>query len=230
VTARLRPLLWPGLMAAAMLAVLLALGTWQVQRLHWKRGLLAQIARAEAAPAVPMPSDPEPFTKVQLTGRLRDDLAASYGAEVRDTLAGPQLGTQLLVPLERADGDAVLVDRGWVPESRPRAIAKPGGEVTLEGYVRPGDTAGLFSATDNPATRQFYTLDPAAIGAALGLRRVAPYVLVAMGPAPPERFPDPARHLPQPPNNHLSYAITWYGLAAALMVIFILWARKVLTA
>jgi surfeit locus 1 family protein len=230
VTGRLRPLLGPGLMAAAMLAVLLGLGTWQVERLHWKRGLLAQIARAEAAPAMPMPADPEPFAKVRLAGRLRDDLAASYGAEVRDTLAGPQLGTQLIVPLERKDGDAVLVERGWVPESRPRAIALPGGEVTVEGYVRPGDTAGLFSATDNPATRQFYTLDPAAIGAALGLQRVAPFILVAMGPTPPERFPDPARHLPQPPNNHLSYAITWYGLAVALVVIFVLWARKVLIA
>ena len=51
-----------------------------------------------------------------------------------------------------------------------------------------------------------------------------------MGPAPPERYPDPARHLPQPPNNHLSYAITWYGLAVALVVIFVLWARKVLIA
>jgi surfeit locus 1 family protein len=230
VTWRLRPLLWPGVMAATMLAVLLGLGTWQVQRLHWKRGLLAQIARAEAAPAVPMPADPEPFTKVRLTGRLRDDLAASYGAEVRDTSAGPQLGTQLIVPLEREDGDVVLVDRGWVPESRPRAIAQPGGAATLEGYVRPGDSAGLFSATDSPATRQFYTLDPAAIGAALGVQRVAPFILVAMGPAPSERFPDPARHLPQPPNDHLSYAITWYGLAVALVVIFVLWARKVLTA
>ena len=52
----IRRLLWPGVMATAMLAVLLGLGTWQVQRLHWKRGLLAQIARAEAAPAVPLPS------------------------------------------------------------------------------------------------------------------------------------------------------------------------------
>jgi surfeit locus 1 family protein len=230
VSGRLRQLLWPSVMAATMLAVLLGLGTWQVQRLHWKRGLLAQIAHAEAAPAVPMPAEPEPFAKVQLTGRLRDDLAASYGAEVRDTSTGPLLGTRLIVPLERDESDTVLVDRGWVPESRPRAIAKPNGEVTLEGYVRPGDTAGLFSATDNPATRQFYTLDPAAIGAALGLRRVAPFILVAMGTAPPERYPDPARHLPQPPNNHLSYAITWYGLAVALVVIFVLWARKVLIA
>ena len=229
-TGRLRPLLWPGVMAAAMLAVLLGLGTWQVERLHWKRGLLAQIAHAEAAAAAPMPAEPEPFAKVQVTGRLRDDLSASYGAEVRDMPTGPQLGTQLIVPLERSGGDVVLVDRGWVPESRPHAIAQPSGEVTLEGYVRPGDTPGLFSARDDPATRQFYTLDPAAIGAALGLHRVDPFILVVMGPAPPERFPDPARHLPQPANNHLSYAITWYGLAVALVVIFVLWARKALTA
>lgn len=229
-TGRLRQLLWPGVMATAMLAVLLGLGTWQVERLHWKRGLLAQIARAEAAPAAPIQAEPEPFTKVRLTGRLRSDLSASYSAEVRDTSAGPQLGTRLIVPLERNDGETILVDRGWVPESRPRAIALPNGEVTVEGYVRPGDTAGLFSATDNHATRQFYTLDPGAIGAALGLPRVASFVLVAMGTAPPERYPDPARHLPQPPNNHLSYAITWYGLAVALVVIFVLWARKVLIA
>jgi surfeit locus 1 family protein len=212
-----------------MLAVLLSLGTWQVQRLHWKQTVLAQIARAEAAPAQPLQTNPEPYTKVRVTGHLRDDLAASYGADVRDTPTGTQLGTQLIVPLERNDGETVLVDRGWVPNARPSAIAQPGGEVTLEGYVRPGDTPGLFSATDNPATRQFYTLDPQAIGAAIGLHSVAPFVLVVMGPAPPERYPDPARHLPRPPNNHLSYAITWYGLAIALMVIFVLWARKALT-
>ena len=225
----LRRLLWPGVMAAVMLAVLLGLGTWQVERLHWKRGVLAQIARAEAAPAVPMPAAPVPFSKVEVTGHLRDDLSAYYGAEVRDTPAGPQLGTQLIVPLEREDGDDVLVDRGWVPNARPRGIALSSGEVTLEGYVRPGDAPGLFSAGDSPATRQFYTLDPASIGAALGLQRIASFVLVAMGPPPPERYPDPARHLPQPPNNHLSYAITWYGLAVALVVIFVLWARKALT-
>ena len=226
---RRRLLLWPGVMTATMLAVLLGLGTWQVERLHWKQALLAQIARAEAAPAVPLPAEPDPFIKVQVTGRLREDLAATYGAEVHEAPAGPQLGTQLIVPLERTDGNTILVDRGWVPMSRPRAIALPVGEVTVEGYVRPGDKAGWFSATDNPATRQFYTLDPAAIGAALELPSAAPFILVAVGPAPPERYPDPARHLPRPPNNHLSYAITWYGLAVALVVIFVLWARKVLT-
>jgi surfeit locus 1 family protein len=229
VIGRRRLLLWPGVMTATMLAGLLGLGTWQVERLHWKQALLAQIARAETAPAVPLPAQPDPFIKVQVAGRLREDLAATYGAEVHETPAGPQLGTQLIVPLERRDGNTILVDRGWVPMSRPRAIALPAGEVTVEGYVRPGDKARWFSATDNPATRQFYTLDPAAIEAALELPRAAPFILVAVGPAPPERYPDPARHLPRPPNNHLSYAITWYGLSVALVVIFVLWARKVLT-
>ena len=228
--ARLPRLLWPGVMAGLMFAVLVALGTWQVQRLHWKQGVLAQIARAEAAPAVPLPSEPEPYTKVQVAGHLRDDLAASYGAEVRDTPMGTELGTQLIVPLEPDEGEAILVDRGWVPDRRTRPIAQVAGDVTLEGYVRPSDKPSVFSATDNPAARQFYTLNAAAIGTALGLRQVAPFILVVMGPAPPEHYPDPARHLPRPPNNHLSYAITWYGLAIALVVIFVLWARKVLSA
>lgn len=226
---RLCRLLWPGVMATAMLVVLLGLGTWQVERLHWKQDVLAQIARAEAGPAVKLPAEPEPYTKVQVTGHLRGDLSASYGAEVRDTPAGTQLGTYLIEPLERGDGDAILVDRGWVPDKRPQPIARPEGDVTLEGYVRPSDTPGLFSATDNPAIRQFYTLNATAIGAALGLRQVAPFILVALGPAPPEHYPDPARHLPRPPNDHLSYAITWYGLAIALVVIFVLCARKVLS-
>ena len=69
----------------------------------------------------------------------------------------------------------------------------------------------------------------ATLGATLGLGKVAPFTLVEMGDAPPEHWPDPAQHLPRPPNNHLSYAITWYGLAFALVVIFSIWARKALT-
>jgi surfeit locus 1 family protein len=227
---RLRRLLWPGFMAAAMLAVLLALGTWQVQRLHWKQRILAEIARAEAAAAIPLPPDPDPYKKVLVTGHLRDDLAALYGAEVRDTPTGTQLGMQLIEPLARPEGDPILVDRGWVPDKRPRPIAHPQGEVTIEGYVRPSDAPGLFSAKDDPAARQFFTLNAPNIASGLGLREVVPFFLVAIGPAPPERYPEPARHLPRPPNNHLSYAITWYGLAMALVVIFVLWARRVLSA
>jgi surfeit locus 1 family protein len=221
-----RRLLGPGLMTLLMLAVLLSLGTWQVYRLHWKETILAQIARAEAAPPVPLPANPGPYTKVAVTGRLRADLSAHYGLEVRDTRDGPQLGTFLVQPLERPDAPVLLVERGWVPQQFHESIAQPPGETTITGYIHAADSPGLFSAKDDPAARVFYTLDPAAIGAALGFSHVAPFVLVALGATPPEGWPDPAKNLPRPPNNHLSYAITWYGLAVALVVIFMVWARR----
>jgi surfeit locus 1 family protein len=222
----IRRLFWPALTTAVAFLILIGLGTWQVQRLHWKEGILAQIARAESGPANPLPADPDAYSKVAVTGRLLNDHPASYGADVRDTPAGPVLGTQLIVPLERNDAEPLLIDRGWVPSARREPIDQPNGEVTIEGYVHPGDKPGLFSATDDKATRQFYTLDPATIGAALGLSHVAPFVLVAIGQASPGHWPIPAQHLPRPPNNHLSYAITWYGLALSLVVIFVLWVRK----
>ncbi len=223
-----RRLIVPAISSAVMLAVLISLGTWQVHRLAWKRGILAQIASAEERPAIPMPADPSPYTKVSVTGVMRNDLSALYGSEVRETPGGPRIGAQLLVPLERPGQPPILVDRGWVPMERSRKLAPANGEVAVEGYVRAPDHPGLFSATDDPAMRQFYTLDPAAIGAAIGLPTMAPFTLVALGPPPPEGYPDPARKLPRPPNDHLSYAITWYGLAVTLVVIFAVYARKVI--
>ena len=223
-----RRLAVPALSSAVMLAVLLGLGTWQVHRLAWKTALLAQIDRAEQLPAVALSPNPQPFAKVSVTGTMRDDLSANYGAEVRDTPQGTRIGAQLLVPLERPGEPPIMVDRGWVPKDLAQGLAPDAGQVTVDGYVRAPDHPGMFSATDNLPMRQFYTLDPATIGAALGLPAVAPFTLVALGPPPPQLYPDPARHLPRPPNDHLSYAITWYGLAATLVVIFAIYARKVI--
>lgn len=226
----LRRLLWPGISTLLALLLLLGLGTWQVYRLHWKQRILARIAQAEAAPPIPLPDHPQRFTKVAVSGHLRGDLSAIYGVEVRDTRSGPQLGSFLVQPLERAGAPPLLVERGWVPQKRTAPIAQPEGETTVTGYIHEAEHPGWFSATDDPVTRTFYTLDPAAIGAALGLKHVAPYILIALGPAPPELWPDPAKHLPRPPNNHLSYAVTWYGLALSLVVIFTVWARRMLRA
>jgi surfeit locus 1 family protein len=223
-----RRLLVPSISTAVMLAILLSLGTWQIHRLHWKLGVLAQIDAAEARPAIPLPADPVPFTKVRVTGTMRNDLSAMVGSDVEETPEGPRIGAQLVVPLQRPGLPDVLVDRGWVPSERSHRLAPDAGEVTVEGYIRAPEHPGLFSATDDAAMRQFYTFDPAAIGAALGLTSVAPFTLIAMGKTPPEGYPDPAQHLPRPPNDHLSYAITWYGLAVTLVVIFTVYARKVI--
>jgi surfeit locus 1 family protein len=211
-----------------MLIVLIGLGTWQVRRLQWKEGILARIAAAEVSPPVPLSPAPAPYTKVSAVGRYRFDQAAQFGAEVRDTRAGPTMGFYQIVPLERDGAATILVDRGWIPQKRTTPLDDPTGEVTVAGYIRPGEKQHWFSPADDDATRQFYTLNPRVIGAAVGVVDPAPFTLVAMGPATAEDYPAPAQHLPQPPNNHLSYIITWYGLAVALAVIFGVWIRKAL--
>jgi surfeit locus 1 family protein len=214
-------LLWPGLITLLLAAATTGLGVWQVQRLHWKTALLADIARAEAAPPEPLPANPAPFAKVELTGRLRDDLASRYGVEVRHGT----LGAQLLTPLERQGEDPVLVDRGWLPGNAP--VPPTPDNATVVGYVRPAEHGGIFTPAAEPAARHFYALDPATIGAALGLGRVAPFTVVALGPT--GAMPEPARDLPRPPNDHLQYALTWFGLAAASIGVFVAYARKTLS-
>ena len=122
----------------------------------------------------------------------------------------------------------ILVERGWVPQpdTLPRASRDGHGYRTVTGYVRPSELPHWFSPAADLRERRFYTLDTDAIGIALGLPAPEPFVLVALGPDSTGTFPVPAQHLPQPPNNHLSYAITWYGLAVAAIVVFLVWARK----
>jgi surfeit locus 1 family protein len=211
-----------------MLLVLIGLGTWQVYRLHWKEGMLAQIATAEAAPAVSLTGEPAPYTKVSVTGHFRFDRAAEFGAEVRDTRAGPTMGVYQIVPLERPGAPTILVDRGWIPKTREIPLKDPTGEVTVTGYVRPRETQHWYSPADDVSARQFFTLDPVTIASAMGLPQVLTFTLVALGPSTAEAYPAPAQHLPRPPNNHLSYVITWYGLAVALVAIFGVWVRKAL--
>ncbi|MBC7801583.1 MAG: SURF1 family protein, partial [Gemmatimonadaceae bacterium] len=177
-----RRLLWPGLTTVAMLALAIGLGVWQVQRLAWKTALLADIDRGEAASAIPLPSDPRPFTKVRVEGQLRQDLAALYGIEVRTTRTGPTPGAFLLNPLERPGAPTIIVNRGWVPNDVPRPTAAT--PATIEGYIRPPEQPKRFGAADEPAARRFYALDPAAIGASLGIPAVAPFTLVAVSDAP----------------------------------------------
>jgi surfeit locus 1 family protein len=215
-----RPLLLAILAALPVFALLLVLGTWQAQRLGWKNELIARIAASEAAPAAPLRDPPEPLGKVRATGRFDHGREALLGLEVRAAV----LGAHLVTPLLRDGAPAVLVNRGWVPLEGGRPVARPEGEVTVEGWVHPGERPGTFSATDDPAGRRFYTFDPPAIGAALGLP-VVPYGVVALG-AGNGTFPDPARSLPRPTNNHLGYAITWYGLALSLVGVLVAFAFR----
>ena len=216
-----------------MFAILIGLGTWQIYRLHWKQGILARIAAAEARPPVPLsqlpPTQaPAPYAKISVTGRFQFARSALFGVDVRDTRTGPAMGVYQIVPLHRDNAPPILVDRGWIPQTPDIRLDDPTGRVTVIGYVRPRERPHWFSPADDVARLQFYTLDPLAIGAALHVPDPEPFTLVAIGPSTPGSYPTPAQSLPRPPNNHLSYVITWYGLALSLVVIFGLWLRKTL--
>ena len=221
-----RRLLLPATMTAIMLAVLVGLGVWQVRRLAWKTALLDRIDQAERLPGVPLGPDPPAFAKVRVAGRLRRD-TGRYGVDVRETPGGEKIGAQLVAVLDRDAGPPLVLLAGWVPTGHSN-YTLPAGPALFDGYIRAAEHPGLFSPRDDPAARLFYTLDPAAIGPALGAAGVAPFALVLLGRAVPGVYPQPATQLPRPPNDHLGYAITWFGLAATLLVVFTLYARKAL--
>ncbi|HUZ62100.1 MAG TPA: SURF1 family protein [Acetobacteraceae bacterium] len=221
------PRIWPAAIAVlAALCILVALGAWQMQRLQWKNAIIAAIAHAEQAPAVPLPARPTRFEKVGVQGTWRPGAAALYGDEVHDTARGLTRGGHLLMVLDRAGAPPVVVDRGWVPQTRPHPVDAPAGPVNVSGFVLPPERPGALSAQDDPAHRLFYTRDPRAIGRALGVPDAAPFTLIALGHVPPGTYPVPAKHLPRPPDNHLQYALTWFGMAGLLVIYSVIWLRK----
>lgn len=221
----LNKLVWPAIVTSLMVALTLYLGGWQVQRLAWKTALLAQIDQGELAPPTRLTVQSPAFSRVLLTGHFRSE-SALYGVEVRSTVTGPAMGAQLVRAFERDDAVPVMVDLGWVPDGPPPP--PPEGQVTVEGYVRPAEFPVRFGAADDPVSHRFYALDPTAIGHSLALSDVAPFTVVLLGPSRPGVYPEPATALPRPVNNHFTYALTWFGMAAAGTIIFAIYARKTL--
>ncbi len=225
---RYRRLIAPGISAFILFWILIGLGVWQLHRLKWKEAILATIHTAEISTPMPLPANPSPFEKVVITGQWVPGKAALYGDEVHDGPNGPIPGGELIIPFQAAGGKIWLVDLGWVPEQSPKPLPMPSGTTTAVGYLHAPITPNFFSGADQPGAGLYYTLDPARIGAGLGLANVAPFTLIAMGPLPPpgSKLPQPAQHLPTPPNNHYEYALEWFGFAGVLVFEFFFFARK----
>jgi surfeit locus 1 family protein len=226
-----RPRPWPSAIAGIGVLVLLCLGTWQVTRLFEKReinGLRAsRLAMAEAPlpAALPDPSSWE-FRRVVATGTLRHERELYLPCRSQ---RGNE-GTCVLVPLVRDEGPPVLVNRGWVPPARKdparRPAAQAEGEVRLAGVLRVSTQRTRFMPDNDPQRNVWFSYDLPAMAAALGVPALAPYYLeAALDPAPAEGAPLGGQTRFQLPDNHLGYAFTWYALAIALAVIFVLSQR-----
>lgn len=217
------------------LAILVSLGMWQVHRLAWKQALLARIDRLETAAPVPAaaaldasasPADLD-MVRVRLDcpGLTRADFVELYG--LRDGEAGWRLISAC--PVASTRYGTLLVDRGFIPgeiSARP-STSGPVGPVTVVGILRVPDRPSLFTPKSDPIGRRWYNRDVASMAAALGAGRPAPVMLMAETPSSPE-FPalKPAPIPAAISNRHLEYALTWFGLAAALLGVYGALLRK----
>ncbi len=216
------PVAGAALATAVALAILVSLGVWQLHRLAWKESLLARIDAAETAPPQTLPSATPPlFTRVVAQGTLAGTPTALYGVDVQNN----HLGAQLVERLDRVGAPPLVVVLGWVPTDTAHQAAVSG-PATITGYIRLPEQPNWLSAADDPAGRHFYTLNPKTIGTALGAPDAAPFVLVALGKPGAWGQPVPAETLPRPVNNHLNYALTWFGLAASLAGVFGVWVSR----
>ena len=217
-------------------AVLLALGTWQVQRLAWKEAMIARVEANVARPPLPLDDviamhergEDIEYQPTQATGRFRHDLEQYYFA----TFAS-RTGRFVYTPLEMVDGRTLWVNRGFVPQERiDRSTRSDGlieGEVTVVGLARgapDGPPNSLTPANEPDANIYYWKSLPQMTRAAYGsddgsdVPTMVPMFLDAA------REGEHAVALPVGgvtrvtfPNNHLQYAVTWYGLAGTLLLV-----------
>lgn len=203
----------------------LALGVWQVERRAWKHALVARVEARVQAPPVDAPgpdrwatvtADHDGYRHVRLQGRFLHDRETLVQAT---TALGA--GFWVLTPLQRPDGNAVLVNRGFVPPERrapdARGTPAPEGDTTVVGLLRTTEPGGGFLRQNDPAADRWHSRDVAAIAAARGLGPTAPYFVDADAPAGAVRgdiWPAPGLTTVAFADNHLVYALTWWALAA----------------
>lgn len=234
-------LLWPALLTVVGTAILCSLGTWQLLRMSEKRVFIERLQAQAAGQPQAMPAstdwqklDPTrlDLTRVRASGEFLPDGIAS----VRTTIAAGGLGSRELSGFGRwvfqgfrfADGGVMLVNRGFVPEQGFAAMKPASGPATVTGYLRAPEPRNSFTPADLPAQREFYTRDPAAIAASLGLPP-APLYLEAERSGDARIAPagvDPKELIARIPDNHLSYALTWFGLALTLVGVFVAFALQ----
>jgi surfeit locus 1 family protein len=209
------------------LAILLALGTWQLRRLEWKRDLLEKIAALQAAPAQPLApvlakqsaGGDVDFTRVRVAcpGLAKAKFVELYG--LRDGQPGSRVISACA--LTGAAYPVILVDRGFVDgaiSARP-PVAADTTPIEIVGVLRSPDAANTFTPANAP--NMFFSRDAAVMAKTLGVSNPAPVFLMAET----STNPDWAALIPAPipaeiSNRHLEYALTWYGLAAALLGVY----------
>jgi len=232
-----------------MVAVCIGLGLWQLQRRAEKHALIAALDErlATAPEALPPPSQwgaltpaRDEFRRVSFSAtyaRLPDAMVYSSGSAVRDDVSGP--GTWAFLPVRLPGGETVVVNAGFVQNTmqdraqEDRAVGRliTGQPVKLTGYLRFPEAAGTLTPAENVTKRLWFTRDHQAMARALGWNAdsskvLAPFYVDLESPAPESGIPKPGALTVHLKDDHLQYAVTWFGLAAVMAIAFAAWWRS----
>jgi len=204
-------------------AVLVALGLWQLQRLDWKEGVLAEIeARIGAAP-VAVPAAPDPardlYLPVAVTGIT--------GARELHVLVSQKVqgaGFRIVTAFETPEGRRILLDRGFVHDEAKTA-PRPPERLTVTGNLHWPDDRDGFTPDNDPDANFWFARDLPEMAAALGTE---PVLVVARATDPPQAGIAPLPVGPDGiPNNHLGYAVQWFGMAVVWLGMTALLIRRI---
>lgn len=218
--------------------ILVSFGFWQVQRLTAKQALIAQLEARQHAPVTGVPSEAEwrslepddyEYRHVAVVGTYQTAQSALVYRGGSPNAPGEGPGYHVITPLRLPDGSTILVNRGFVPQDKAdEARANvPDGAVSVTGLMRSPEARNTFTPADEPQKGVWYTRDPASIAAQSKLTHVAPFTVDADADPKAKGWPRPGATVVDIPNNHLSYALTWFGLALALVgVTFVYWRNQ----
>jgi surfeit locus 1 family protein len=226
-----KPLLVPTLWLVPMLVILCGLGTWQIQRLQWKEGLLAKIHEGLTAPPVALRDalsaldsahiDDADYRRVKVHGLFENGEEIFFFTTSQDGDAVYHVITPFLMD----DGHTLLVDRGYIPMELPGTAALKAGDLngprTIVGVLRAPAAPGWFTPPIEKAKRIVHTRDPETLAKAFDVKNVFPMFLEADATPNPGGWPKGGVTVVDLPNNHLQYAITWFGLALGLLGVYL---------
>jgi len=220
------------LFIVAAIGVLIALGTWQLERKAWKEELIAALDAKLAAKPTDLPARErwqrldavaDEFRRVAFPVEFlpgQEALVYSSGSSLRPDVSGP--GYWVFSPARLTGGSLVVVNRGFVPEGKQnpdtRREGQPSGVVDIVGVMRWPEQRGQFTPKDEPEKNLWFDRDPAAMAAAKNWGTIAPFYVDMEAPAAPGGLPKVGPLRASLPNNHAQYAVTWYGLAAVIFV------------
>jgi len=224
-------------LVAAGLAILIGLGIWQLDRRVWKHHLIASLNAELAKPPTDLPPRTDwaqlkpnalEFRRVSFPAEFlpgQEALVYSAGSALRPDVKGA--GYWVFAPARLAGGSIVIVDRGFVPPARKdpasRAQGAPHGVVNIVGVLRWPEQSGSFTPAADLKANVWYARDLKAIAAAKQWADFAPFYIDQESPVPPGGWPKPGKLVVHLPDNHLQYALTWFGGALLLAGLYLRW-------